>query len=598
MNIYDILTHFDAVREHGDAFLARCPAHPDRSLLLEISEDSGRTILRCQAGCETEAVVAAAGLNIDDLVDTNHKPPVVRRRLQNPPERPENGSSVDTNSPETPPSDTAERHVEHGSLGDLSEPVEDGALADEDTGEPVVGEAVADGVVSSSLQNPQETPENLGSVGVDGQWQPFPTNLLPEPVRQYVLAASKAVGTDPAYLACGILPPIAAAIGNSAVIQLKLGWTEPAVLWGGLVGESGEVKSPVMDCATRFTKKLQAELQYATATENDGAEQPQLYCADITVEALAERLQNQPRGLIVLRDELSGWLGSFNRYNRGRADAAQWLSLYGARDLVVDRKTGRMRRVSVARAAVSILGPITPYGLHRALGDEHMENGLAARLLVTMPPRHKKHWSLETVDAQLVAAVESVFRNLYGSDVPLDERGQPQPVEMVLTPEATNEWARFYNQHAELQANAVGFRAAFLAKIECVAARLALIVHMLRLAARGENLRDHTAVDVESICAGVAMARWFAHEGERVHRILADSADRDERGLIEWISRHGGTVSPRELQQNIRRFKNDSEAVEAALNVLARKGLGRWDTTHPRTGRPGRVFRLGVAASA
>jgi hypothetical protein len=422
--------------------------------------------------------------------------------------------------------------------------------------------------------------------------------LLPEPVRQYVLAASKAVGADPAYLACAILLPIAAAIGNSAVIQLKPVWSEPSVLWVGLVGESGTMKSPIMDRATCFTRKLQAELRYATAAENDGADEPQLYCSDITVEALAERLDNQPRGLIVLRDELSGWLGSFNRYNRGRADAAHWLSMYGARDLVVDRKTGEKRRIFVARAAVSILGGITPDALRRALGDEHMENGLAARLLVTMPPRHKKRWSLETVDAQLVAAVESVFRNLYGFDVPLDERGQPQPVEMVFTPEATREWARFFNEHAELQANAVGFRAAFLAKIEGVGPRLALIVHMLRLAARGGNLGDHTPVDVESIRAGVAMARWFAHEGERVHRILADSADRDERGLIEWISRRGGTVSPRDLQQNIRRFKSNSEAAEAALNVLVRKKLGCWATTHPPTGRPGRVFCLGVAASA
>jgi hypothetical protein len=116
-----------------------------------------------------------------------------------------------------------------------------------------------------------------------------------------VLAASKAVGADPAYLACAILPPIAAAIGNSAVIQLKPDWSEPSVLWVGLVGESGTMKSPIMDRATCSTRKLQAELQYATATGNDGAEQPQLYCSDITVEALPAPERNvrttaSPRG--------------------------------------------------------------------------------------------------------------------------------------------------------------------------------------------------------------------------------------------------------------------------------------------------------------
>ncbi len=359
MNIYDLLTHFDAVREHGNAFLARCPAHADRSLALEISEGNGRTVLRCQAGCQPEKVVAAAGLTIDDLVDDADKRQVVRRRLRNPPERPNNGSSVDVDRPEMPLSVIPRRRIEQRRLEDLSEPVDDGDLADEDSREPIVGEASNNGVVLPCLQNPRDTAEIGGSVDVDVKWEPFPTDVLPEPFRQYVLAASKAVGTDPAYLACGILPSIAAAIGNTAVIQLKPGWTEPAVLWVGLVGESGDLKSPITDCATRFTRKLQAEQQNTNSTEPDRAEEPQLYCSDITVEALAERLQNQPRGLIVLRDELSGWLGSFNRYNRGKADAAHWLSMYGARELLVDRKTGRRRRIFVARASVSILGPIS-----------------------------------------------------------------------------------------------------------------------------------------------------------------------------------------------------------------------------------------------
>jgi hypothetical protein len=50
MHIYNILSHFDRVRVDDVAFLARYPAYTDRSLGLEIFENSGRTVLHCQAG--------------------------------------------------------------------------------------------------------------------------------------------------------------------------------------------------------------------------------------------------------------------------------------------------------------------------------------------------------------------------------------------------------------------------------------------------------------------------------------------------------------------------------------------------------------------
>ena len=65
-----------------------------------------------------------------------------------------------------------------------------------------------------------------------------------------------------------------------------------------------------------------------------------LIVSDITIEALAMLLEENPRGLGVARDELSGWLASFNQYKGGKgADASQWLELYRAGVLIVDRKT-------------------------------------------------------------------------------------------------------------------------------------------------------------------------------------------------------------------------------------------------------------------
>jgi hypothetical protein len=70
-------------------------------------------------------------------------------------------------------------------------------------------------------------------------WQPFPVAALPEPARGYADAASRAIGCDPSYVALPLLAALASAIGNRRTIRLKRGWTEPAVLWTVLVGESG-----------------------------------------------------------------------------------------------------------------------------------------------------------------------------------------------------------------------------------------------------------------------------------------------------------------------------------------------------------------------
>ena len=90
--------------------------------------------------------------------------------------------------------------------------------------------------------------------------------------------------------------------------------------------------------------------------------------SDTTVEALAPLLLANPRGLLLARDELAGWIGSFDRYagGKGGADAAHWLSMHNGESIVVDRKTGIPRTIYVPQAAVCVCGGIQPAILHRA----------------------------------------------------------------------------------------------------------------------------------------------------------------------------------------------------------------------------------------
>jgi len=70
MIIDTLLSHLDGVRETGHGkYVARCPAHDDRSPSLAIKDcDDGKVLIHCFAGCEPEDVLSAIGLRFCDLM--------------------------------------------------------------------------------------------------------------------------------------------------------------------------------------------------------------------------------------------------------------------------------------------------------------------------------------------------------------------------------------------------------------------------------------------------------------------------------------------------------------------------------------------------
>ena len=69
-----ILELLQDARANGRGWVARCPAHDDRTPSLSVASGvDGRTLLRCHAECSVEEIVSAMGLRMCDLF--------VRRRI-------------------------------------------------------------------------------------------------------------------------------------------------------------------------------------------------------------------------------------------------------------------------------------------------------------------------------------------------------------------------------------------------------------------------------------------------------------------------------------------------------------------------------------
>lgn len=65
----EFVLRLERVKRTGNgSWLARCPAHEDRSPSLTVAEkEDGRILVYCFAGCGIDAITAAVGVDITDL---------------------------------------------------------------------------------------------------------------------------------------------------------------------------------------------------------------------------------------------------------------------------------------------------------------------------------------------------------------------------------------------------------------------------------------------------------------------------------------------------------------------------------------------------
>ena len=450
-------------------------------------------------------------------------------------------------------------------------------------------------------------------------FQPFPIDALPYPLSSFAKTGAAAIGCDPSMIVLPLLVGLASAIGNTRRVRLKWDWSEPAIIWAAIVAGSGERKSPGFDAALRALREMQTEAVkehqsamaaykaemveykrklngYKTGAESELPAEParpirrRYLCVDATVEAIAALLEDSPRGLALVRDELAGWLGGMDAYKSGNkgADAAQWLEMYRGGALVIDRKNPERPSIFVPRAAVSVGGTIQPKVLALCLGSKHFDNGLAARLLLAMPPARKRVWTSDSIEPHVRDSIADVYKALSALDFDADG----EPVEIPLSPDAQAEFVQFVNEHGAEQYNLpTDHLKAAWAKLEGYAARLALVIHLVRVT---RNAAAADAVDVESLRSGIELVRWFANETKRCYADLALSdEDRERCALLDLVRERGGRLTPKELTRHRRRYVTTADA-RHALNELAQYGLGKWSysTPGPGGGRPSEALVL------
>ncbi len=435
-----------------------------------------------------------------------------------------------------------------------------------------------------------------------GAYRPFPVEALPAAIGCFVRQGALALGCDAAHLALPALAVAASAVGITRTLRLKVGWDEPCILWTAVVGEDGWLKSPARSLALaslyRWHKALVgdfrgrsylyrqvAQRHHADARAKREYVEPcelpprpileRLVCTDTAVEAVAAALEDSPRGTLVVRSDLAGWLDALScpAARRSGRELAAWRETHLGGTLHLDRRPADQGQYLVPRAAASLTGAVRAADLARVLTPGVPGADLASRLLLAMPPQMPRVWSEVVVEPE----AEEGFRGMVDRLLALDwhDRDRRIPHALTLSPEARAAWVTFYDAWGKEQAGAGGTLAAALSKLEAYAARLALLHHVAEYGARREN--DVVPVSAESLSAGVTLCRWFAAEARRIYgTLLASAEERGVHQLVQLIEERGGRITARGLMRvNSRRYP-DFAAAQFALAKLVESGLGRW----------------------
>ena len=454
------------------------------------------------------------------------------------------------------------------------------------------------------------------------EFKRFPVEFLPKPLADLVEQLALAICCDPSFVALPLLTGLAAAIGNSLNLRIKKTWRVPPILWTTVIALSGSAKSvppklalhPLHVRQKRMVKQFDKEFaewerlnetyqkELASFRKSKEAGEPpeppvqpvcpRIIVSDTTIEALGKRLNDNPRGVLALYDELAGWLGAFNRYSKGSGDESKWLEFYNAQTSVIDRASAK-RPLLIERASVSLFGTIQPGILRKHFTAEYKASGLAARLLFAMPPRQQRKWTEHEVDENVEDAVADIFDKLLSIEMQQDEEGERRPAIVSLHHLAKEAFVNYYNRHNREQQNLDEDLYAAYSKLEEVAARLALVIHAVRYAT-GE-VSELYNLDLDSMAAGIELCEWFKFEARRVYSVLAENElAHENRQLIQWIASQDGPVTAREFYRGNRAKFSSMDEAELLLRSFVEAGLVEWQSSDPTEagGRPTQRFRL------
>lgn len=487
-------------------------------------------------------------------------------------------------------------------------------------------------------------PQPLSAADPAPSLEPY---LLPSALRPWLIDAAERLSVRLEMVAIPAVVALGAALGRRLVIFPKQydHWAEVPNLWGVIIGPPSSMKSPALrdglrplkDIAAQATNDYEADrlkreaeasildaqikrllreahgtaprptLAQEIAEANEKLEQlrrpaRRFITNDPTVEMLTELLRDNPSGLLLVRDELTGLLDSFDKKGR-EGDREFYLQAFNSEENYTVDRIGR-GTLHIPALTLSVIGGMQPgklEGLVLGAVSGHREaDGLLQRFQLAVCPEPLTEYDL--VDRPIDHAAAQKANRIYVRLAEFDpaqhpeldtERGSLPGIGFdELAQERFNTWLVGHMRRlrsAELSASPA-FQA-HLGKYSGLVAKLALLLHLADTIESGKI----PPVTLEALQRAIAWAELLEAHARKIYAPELQGLPGTLRELalriLEGDVQDGMTV--RDVYRRGWRGLKTAASVKQALDYLAKKNWVRIETTAPRSsGRPSDLIRI------
>ena len=416
----------------------------------------------------------------------------------------------------------------------------------------------------------------------------FPMDVFPERIQKIIYDLVTYENYNMEYTASIILSAYATAIGNTYHVKIKGNWVSSCALFMILVGRPGLGKTPPLGFLYQPIRENDRQLlakahkeyelyEQQQVVKKDGEvkepmEKPRLVqtiISDFTPEAMLSIHYDNPRGIVLLVDEVVALFNSVKRYSAKSNLIEDLLSAYSGQPIKTVRKTEAFP-MSITRPCINLIGGVQTNILDEIFRKEYVANGLTDRFLFVFPKNKKiPEWQLGIDQRQRPDTMNTwswYVNKVLNIPFQLCEDGvTANPKVLEMTKDARNYFYCWNNEiidrvNAIEDDNEVESRKV---KLNGNAARLALILQVMRWAA-GECQMD--SIDITSVKGAIELIEYFEDSYRRVNAL--SGMDEPNRNQDRWLAMVGDTFTSSEAEQAGQRTGVSRRTVFSSLKRL------------------------------